>query len=229
MAKRPISAILLAIAVSTLAIVVIGAILSRSAVHPIGQGAPNVDYRPKVDAERTKTESAVELERLRTLRQNDSVSPADDPGVTDAESEVRPVVPNSEVSGQLRSADQRSLQLVHMYEEDAKEFFGRIETYISAQDLNGDWADTAEREITKWISDGVPDDSATRHVQCISDVCYVDLFVPAERFNKSYRNWLQDWRSGRPADFLPSLFFVKAGDDFYRVYVFRESFDPRSL
>jgi hypothetical protein len=107
----------------------------------------------------------------------------------------------------------------------------RVDSYISTglAEPDADWAPYALNEVNSWFKDNFPDESALIGIECVLDVCYVDIEARTHSVAEALDRAGPVWYESPPPGFLTAGFSTRAGDYLYRVYFFRDTFDVSTL
>jgi len=133
-------------------------------------------------------------------------------------------LPLSEVQmlGLLKTLNLRDLRL----EIGAKSFGQRIDDFLLTEEVDQDWANAAMPQINAWLQ---TDDNVVRFGECFSSVCYLDVSTTSSKFMADIAPQLRQWGQDPVPGFLPMLYSYPVGQDFNRVFFFRDSFDPGAI
>lgn len=122
----------------------------------------------------------------------------------------------------------RARQLDEMFRHSPAGLASRIESYMSRQETDTVWAGDATELVLTWFnSEGTNPQSIS--VECVSNICYVDLLVSYADYARNYSARAKQWSADEVPGFLPTNFHISAGRDFQRVYLFRDTLDPNEL
>lgn len=105
----------------------------------------------------------------------------------------------------------------------------QLDRYILEAGSDDSWELAAKRQLTEWFLKNFPDAETLIGSECVLDACYIDVeMVPLEMM-VIYKDAGQAWEDEPATSFLRSTFAVRAGERFYRVYFFRDSFEISGL
>lgn len=114
-----------------------------------------------------------------------------------------------------------------MFDKDPRKFAEMVEHYMSTQSTDPAWSANARQDLADWFNSAVPQ-NRTIYTECAEDVCFVDFYMPFEEFVTTYMPRASQFPFDK-SGLLPWSCNIPAGNDFFRFYFFRSTFDPAEL
>lgn len=103
------------------------------------------------------------------------------------------------------------------------EFGKRVDDLISSESVDQEWAQGANQDLYEWFD---MDGSTDNFGECLSSVCYIDISATSSEYISQYMPRLRQWGHESVPGFLPMIYSYPTGDEFNRIYFFRDTFDP---
>ncbi len=123
-----------------------------------------------------------------------------------------------------------SLALQRLVYEVGKDVFSeRVDELISSEDVDEEWAQEAKESLGEWYGADERGENVDVFSECYSSVCYMDISAPSSQFIWEHMPNLRRWGTETLPGFLPMAYSAPTGNEFNRVYFFRDSFDPTDI
>lgn len=126
------------------------------------------------------------------------------------------------------SAQSRSQQLRLMFNQSPRGFAQKADNYLSQGLRDDHWSPIVETDLTEWFGSELGEGDEL-FVECVSDACYMDLYVSTVDFIKIHLMRARQWSPAESNSLLPTRLYVRDGRDYYRFYFFRVTFDLDNL
>ena len=105
----------------------------------------------------------------------------------------------------------------------------RLDEFMSRSEVDAEWAPDAEARVAEWSAEDFGDPSYLANSKCVSQVCFVDVEMPILDFVISKNAFDRDKIVYVEAGFLPGPISVRAGENYIRMYFFRDTFEVSNL
>lgn len=128
-----------------------------------------------------------------------------------------------------RSAADRSSEIDRMFREDPMGLAQKVDAWMASQPRTEEQDQYTRDQVADWLASGLPDTATDFSIECVSDACYIDYATTHAELMRTYGQRTGKWPSEHLPGFLRSYFYVRAGEDYFRAYIFRDTFDPARL
>lgn len=155
-----------------------------------------------------------------------SITPSPERGLhLNHDSLNQPLVQDTVQGEAIVPAQSPEAVLLDMFMRNGRQFAEQLESYYLQNNEVDEWSKEARTSLSTWFEFEGHDVV----VDCTSDICLMDVIAPYETILAEYRPKLDEWKKSTHTGFLDSYVMFNNNGGSYRVYFYRESFDPNLL
>jgi len=159
---------------------------------------------------------------------NDSLAPASD-SVAYSTSDSRHSMETG-LDNQIAATRRKSREISKKFNSIGPEQLGeRLDEIMYHSEVDPSWAPTAELQVKEWISKVIGNPSYLVNSECVSQVCFVDTEMPFIEFKVALSAVNRNKIGHVGRGFLSHHIIVPVGENYFRTYFFRDTFEPSDL